>query len=65
MADSPTRRAQRLENSRIGGIKSQSPEVIAAKLVHYWPDLNETQRTVIRALLKPLVGPVRKKAVDR
>jgi hypothetical protein len=46
---------QRRENSRIGGIKSQSAEVLAAKLVRDWPKLTNEQQATIRTLLRPVV----------
>jgi hypothetical protein len=53
---------QMRENSRIGGIKSQSPEVLAAKIARDWPELTPEQKSVVRAVLRPVLRPIARKA---
>jgi hypothetical protein len=56
---------QRRENSRLGGIKSQSPEFLAAKIARDWPALSAAQKSLIRTILSPVLrtrGPYAKKA---
>jgi hypothetical protein len=56
---------QRRENSRRGGIKSQSPEFLAAKIARDWPELTGAQKSIIRTILSPVLrtrGPYAKKA---
>ena len=56
---------ERREQSRLGGIRSQSAEVLAAKIARDWPELTAEQKTVVRVLLRPVLrerAPHAKKA---
>ena len=56
MANTSTPHGERVLNGRIGGLKSQAPEVLAAKLVRDWPALTDTQKNTVRVLLRPLLN---------
>jgi hypothetical protein len=62
MANTVTPREGRLEASRRGGAKSQSPEYLAVRLFNSWPDLNEYQRDTIRGILRPIIAKHRTRA---
>lgn len=56
MANSVTPRAERVLNGRIGGLKSQTPDVLAAKLARDWPTFTEAQKNTVRVLLRPVLN---------
>ena len=56
---------QRRERARIAGLRSQSAEVLAAKIARDWPALTPSQKSLIRTVLTPVLrtrGPYVKKA---
>ena len=55
MANTVTPREERVVNGRKGGYKSQTPEVLAAKIVRDWPELTENQKSTVRTMLRPVV----------
>jgi hypothetical protein len=50
---------QRAANGRKGGIRSNSPERLAMRLVQNWPEFTQTQQDVIRGMLRPVLAPRR------
>lgn len=50
---------ERLEVAKAAGLRSQSPEVLAAKLVRDWPAFTPDQQNTVRMLLGPLVRRTR------
>jgi hypothetical protein len=56
VANTVTPREQRVINGRIGGIKSQTLEQQAQRIVKHWPELTPAQKSTISTLLRPVVG---------
>lgn len=55
MANTKTSREQRVINGRIGGIKSQTLEQQAKRIVQHWPELTTEQKSAIRQMLRPVI----------
>jgi hypothetical protein len=60
--ETPSVAERRRENGRLGGIKSQSAEVLAGKIARDWPALTETQKTIVRTMLNPVLRQSTRKA---
>jgi hypothetical protein len=56
VANTKTPREERVMNGRIGGIKSQTLEYQAERLVKNWPTLSAEQKNTISATLRRIVG---------
>jgi hypothetical protein len=56
VANTKTSSAERAVNGRIGGIKSQSLEQQAQRIVKHWPELTASQKSTIATMLRPVVG---------
>jgi hypothetical protein len=55
VANTKTPREERAANGRIGGIKSQSLEQQASRIVKGWPELSPERQATIRQMLRPVV----------
>jgi hypothetical protein len=56
VANTKTPREERVINGRVGGIKSQTLEYQAERLVKNWPALSPEQQSKIAQTLRPVVG---------
>jgi hypothetical protein len=56
VANTKTPREERVINGRAGGIKSQTLEYQAERLVKNWPTLSAEQQTTIAQTLRPVIG---------